>query len=54
MILKKRLSQIENLTPDHKSPWNKGQMIFDWSVQYIIGKIIFPLHAPKNIDLRKI
>jgi hypothetical protein len=33
-------SQIENLSPNHKSLENKGQMRFDWSVLYIVGKIV--------------
>jgi hypothetical protein len=35
-------------------------MIFDWGVQYTVGKIFFgkykivPLHVPKRLDLKKI
>jgi hypothetical protein len=39
MIKRKVKSQIGNLIPNHKSPYNRGQMIFDWGVQYIVGKI---------------
>jgi hypothetical protein len=39
MIKRKGGSQIENLTFDHKSLENRGQMRFDWSMLYTIGKI---------------
>jgi hypothetical protein len=39
MIKRKGGSQIGNLTPDYKSLESKGQMKFDWSVLYTIGKI---------------
>ncbi len=32
-------SQIGNLTPDHKSLESRGQMRFDWSMLYTVGKI---------------
>jgi hypothetical protein len=39
MIKRRGGSQIENLIPNHKSLENKGQMRFDWSMLYIVGKI---------------
>jgi hypothetical protein len=39
MIKRRGGSQIENLTPDHKSLENRGQMMFNWGVLYIVGKI---------------
>jgi len=33
-------NQIENLTPNHKSFENRGQMRSDWSMLYIVGKIV--------------
>jgi hypothetical protein len=59
MIFKKGGSQIENLTPDHKSLSNRGQMRSDWGVFSTVGKIfegytILPLHFQNRFDLRKI
>jgi hypothetical protein len=34
-------SWIGNLTLDHKSPLKRGQMIFDWDMLHIVGKIFF-------------
>jgi hypothetical protein len=39
MIERRGGSQIENLTPDHKSLESKGQMRSDWGVLYTVGKI---------------
>jgi hypothetical protein len=39
MIKRKGKSQIGNLTLNHKSLEKMGQMRFDWSVLYTIGKI---------------
>jgi hypothetical protein len=38
--IKKGESQIKNLTPNHKCLEDKGQIKFDWSVFYTIGKIL--------------
>jgi hypothetical protein len=40
MIRRRGKSQIENLTPHHKSFKRKGQMRFDWSLLYTVGKIL--------------
>jgi hypothetical protein len=40
MIKRRGGSQIENLTPDHKPFESRGQMRFDWSVLYNVGKIL--------------
>jgi len=39
MIKRKGVSQIENLTCDHKPLESKGQMGSDWGMLYTIGKI---------------
>jgi hypothetical protein len=60
MINKKGGSQIENLTIDHKSFERRGQMKFDWSVLYTIGKIFsrairyYPKNFKKLLDLKNI
>jgi hypothetical protein len=36
---KKGGNQIPNLTLDHKTLKNKGQMKFNWGVLYVVGKI---------------
>jgi hypothetical protein len=35
---KKGLSQVENLTPDHKTFETWGQMNSNWGVLYTVGK----------------
>jgi hypothetical protein len=39
MIKRKGVSQIENLTPNHKPFENKGEMNFNRGMLYTIGKI---------------
>jgi hypothetical protein len=39
MIKRRGRSQIENLTPNHKSLESRGQMKFDWNVLYTVEKI---------------
>jgi len=39
MIKRRGTSQIENLTPDHKSLERRSEMRFDWVMLYTIGKI---------------
>jgi hypothetical protein len=41
MIKKWVQSQIGNFIPKHKSPLSKGQIIFDWGMQYTIENITF-------------
>jgi hypothetical protein len=43
MIKRKGGSQVENLTPDHKSLESRGQMRSDWGVLYIIENIFLRL-----------
>jgi hypothetical protein len=60
MIKRKGKSQIGNLTPDHKSLENRGQIRSNRGVLYTFGKIffegykIFVSHFQKKIDLRNI
>jgi hypothetical protein len=39
MIKRKGRSQIENLNSNHKSLESRGEMRFDWSMIYNVGKI---------------
>jgi len=39
MIKRRGANQIGNLTIDHKSFENKGQMRYDWNVLYNVGNI---------------
>jgi hypothetical protein len=53
-------SQIENLTPNHKSFKSRGQMSSDWGMIYTIEKIFSrpikycPSTLKKKLDLIKI
>jgi hypothetical protein len=40
MIKRRGKSQIENLTPAHKSLESRGQMRSDWGMLYTIAKIL--------------
>jgi hypothetical protein len=39
MIKRKGMSQILNLTPDHKPLESRGQMSSNWGALYTVGKI---------------
>jgi hypothetical protein len=60
MIKRKGMSQIGNLTPDHKCLERRGQMKSDSGMLYTVGKIFsraircFPCTFKKIFDLKKI